>query len=168
MSAIDDLTEALGAIAVRPVTQGKEETQRWLSDLEAYTRARMGNVRPLSDRLRPLVERAMDEWRESERGFFGKQSRKEFVRWAAESMELGRKTLDIVLFGERNAQNHTVRNIAWVDAFAWILPCADPQNAPDYRSVGQAMAAIMWCEAMLKWPDAVAQYRFLFSLAAKG
>jgi hypothetical protein len=31
----------------------------------------------------------------------------------------------VVNVGEQNARTHSVRNVEWVHAFAWILPLAD-------------------------------------------
>jgi hypothetical protein len=73
----------------------------------------------------------------------------------------------VVNVGEQNARTHSVRNVEWVHASAWILPLADPQNAAEYGAIGEVMASIMCCEAMIKWPESVADLRFLRSIAAE-
>jgi hypothetical protein len=74
------------------------------------------------------------------------------------ALESEPENLDTVPFGELNARERSVRNIERVHALAWILPLAGPQNAADHHSIDQVIAAIIWCEAMLKWPESVAEY----------
>jgi hypothetical protein len=173
MSAIDDLVTAVQALAIRPVARNKKEAEKWLSDFEAYTRARTRNVQPIPDQLRPLIDRALDEWQGRENEFLNaiRSTRSEFL---AEASRLIRKftpksrqapNLDIILIGEAAERRPTVRNIDWVHTFAWILPKGDAKNAASYRIVGETMATIMCCEAMLKWPEAVETYKILRSLA---
>jgi hypothetical protein len=171
MSAIDDLISELDKLAPRPVASDGAEAKLWLSDFKAYTRARMRNVRPLPNHLRPLLEGALEEWRDREKKFLPK-GRSEFLDWTPQAIQkFSPKSrppdFGIVMVGEKNARTHTVRNIAWVHAFAWILPLADPQNAAEYGSIGEVMATIMCCEAILKWPENLADYKFLRSVAAE-
>jgi hypothetical protein len=180
---IGDLISELDELAPRPVASERAEAERWLSDFEAYTRARMRNVRPLPQNLRPSVEKALNQWHERESRFLGNGGGSEFLRWTAQTIGensppsgpvdvedspegiLTRHKIEMV--GEHNARTHTVPNIDWVHAFAWILPLADPQNAVEYGSIGGVMATIMCCEAILKWPESVAKFKFLRSVAAE-
>ena len=171
MSAIADLIEELDGVAFRPIAKGKGEAKLWLSDFEAYTRARMGNVGPLPDSLRPLVDRALSDWRERENHFLGSLTRDEFLQKTEKAIQEYAPDTDpefeILMLGERNARLLTVHNIDWVHGFAWILPLADPENVSTYRSIGEVMATIMGCEALVKSKDMVANYRFLRSVAAE-
>lgn len=171
MSAIDDLVTAAQALAIRPVARDKEETKKWLSDFEAYTRMR--NVQPIPDQLRTLIDRALDEWQGRENEFLNAigSTRDEFLARASRlirkfTSESGQvPDLDVILIGEAAERRPTVRNIDWVHTFAWILPQGDAKNAASYRIVGETMATIMCYEAMLKWPEAVETYKILRSLA---
>jgi hypothetical protein len=71
------------------------------------------------------------------------------------------------MIGEHNAQTITVPNIGWIHIFAWILPLADKQNAEKFASIGAVMATIICCEAMVKWPKLVFDYRFLRPVATE-
>jgi hypothetical protein len=171
MSPIETLvTELLQAqVAPPPVPSEPGEEERWESDFETFMRARMRNVRPLPDNLRPLVNQAMDDWNERESRFL-QDSRSEFLESTEQplkeySHESVNRDFMLLMIGEDNAQTITVPNIGWVHTFAWILPLADKQNAAKYASIGAAMATIMCCEAMVKWPEVVLNYRLLRSIA---
>jgi hypothetical protein len=170
MSAIDSLITNLdeAQIAPSPVPKDLSEEERWDSDPEEFLRARMRNVRTLPEKLRAVVEEAMKEWKESEENFLG-ESRSEFLASLAQPIKeyspKKRLVPDIFWVGERNAQTITVPNIGWVHAFAWKLPLADRKNAAKYGSVGEVMATIMFCEAVIKWRESVDIYRTLRSVA---
>jgi hypothetical protein len=171
MSPIETLVDKLIQAQVAPPSAsskpGKEEL--WESNFEAFMRARMRNVRPLPDNLRTSVSLAMDEWCARESRFLQK-TRNEFLESTEKplqeySCESEDPDFMLVMIGEHNARTITVPNIGWVHTFAWILPLADKPNAAKYASIGAVMATLMCCEAMVKWPEVVLDYKFLRSIA---
>jgi len=194
MSKIDDLASSIGKIFPE---RADENGTKWMSDHKEWVRALMRNVQPLPDSRRLLVAEALAEWNEKEKAFlnaygsgktrseFLDESRRMVDEVTATGEPLNPENISklewkgvlngepfsdvgkIIGIGEYNARTHTVRNMGWVNLFAWILPIADPGNAVEYRSVGAVMATIMLCGAVIKrWPtDDLDKFRFLLDVA---
>lgn len=155
ISSINSLCTILDDLSPEPVASSPEVAEELTRNPEMRLQAAMTRVQPLPSEHLKLVMESMKTWYEvwvwliltleSSRGRFLTEFsaiREDFVSdgdfWRDQLPRLARVCEGVVY------------NIVWVDAFAWQLPAADPPRGAAYLEVGEAMAAVMWLEALGK------------------
>ena len=158
-SAIDIMEKEVWACCVRQrAAKGDATIARWQKDEYAHLKERY-IVEPMPDTMQPLVEKALAEWQKIENAFCAAvgMSPDEFL----EAFEKARESF-LMRFDKRdgvwqrfitngNTLQGRVRNMDWVNLFAWVLPQADPANRERNIRVGKMVTACLYTEYMFKY-----------------
>jgi hypothetical protein len=157
-SPIDRLEEELSWHCVTQcLAKDTATAQRWMTDPFAHLTEGF-IINPVPIRLIPLIQEAQQQWqireqqcleglgltRESFLETFA-EIRRQFLSgqggWHGAVSALSASVYDVV------------RNMDWVNVFAWILPRADAQHADVHRETGCVVAAIFYTELLLRHAD---------------
>jgi hypothetical protein len=158
-SAIDRLEQEIWAACVRQrLAQDPETLERWRSDQVSHIRERF-IIDPMPPSLQPLVDEANTQWEHIESSFLSRRALMDKERFLSE-FEAARSSLlqgtkewgsFALIMGQRAWG--VVRNLHWVNLFAWVLPTADPGNRSKHAAIGIMAAAIFYTEAMERHRD---------------
>lgn len=158
-TAIDLMEKDVWACCVRQqAARGDAAITRWQTDEYAHIKEHF-IVEPMAAELQPLVEKALSEWQGIEDGFCAAigMSSDEFLEAFAKARESF-----LMRFDKRdgvwqefskhgNALHGRVRNMDWVNIFAWVLPQADPVNRERNVRIGKMVTACLYTEFMFKY-----------------
>lgn len=159
-SAIDLMEKEVWACCVRQRAARDDATiARWQTDEYAHIKERF-IVEPMEYEYQPLVEKALAEWQGIEDGFCAAigMSSDEFLEAFAKARESF-----LIRFDKRDGvwqefiSKHgktlygRVRNMDWVNIFAWVLPQADPANRERNARIGKMVTACLYTEFMFKY-----------------
>lgn len=155
ISPIDQLEESLWSTCViQRAATDKEALERWQTDELAHVRERFV-VRPMPAELGGLVQRALAQWQEREQAMCSRlgMTREQFLNEFGklrQDYSNGGRAWGIAVQSMSPSIQAAVRNMDWVNLFAWVLPQADPGRALEHRMVGRMVAAIFYVELLAK------------------
>jgi hypothetical protein len=154
-SPIDHFESELYSACVTPVVASTPEVaQKWAEEPARYQQALVRFVKPMPERLRPLMEKALKQWEgiEAEALARTRQDRPGLIQVCShlrtglhEADPMARLaelewTNDCMRYGR--VLDGAVKNLDWVDCFALFLPAADPADAPAHLDCGRLILAI--------------------------
>ncbi len=154
-TSIERLEQELWSRCVKQRPPKDDEVfERWCKDELAHMRERFVIVRIPSD-LNSLVEEATARWDQIETKVLGRLSmdRQTFI----EAFDKGYMqmvsgdTQWMTLLGLAGATRGAVRNMDWVNLFAWVLPVADKPNRYVHLSRGRIVAAMFYIEVLARY-----------------
>lgn len=155
-SPIDQLEERLwGYCVIQLAAQNQETIKRWQTDEIAHIKERFA-VQEMPNTLKPLVKAAIEQWKEIERKVCSRlnMNREQFL---SKFENLRRNFLegnnewreDILLM--KPVVYGAVRNMDWVNLFAWVLPNADKEHYDEYQVIGRTVTAVFYVEILSKY-----------------
>ena len=172
VSAIDSLIASLWGYCVsqRPAEDGLT-IERWQRDELSHLKERF-MVHPLPPELKSSVNSAILEWEAREDRVFKRlglnkdsfihrfeKLREDFLKdgnmWQMEVMAIYPHIAGVV------------RNLDWVNLFAWILPIADRRNRAEHIARGRVVAALFYVEILARYGGLTASDRALKSVEAR-
>jgi hypothetical protein len=154
-SAIEKLEQELwDACVIQRASQNQEMTQRWQTDEYSHLKERF-LVQTMPTELNHLVQNALLEWQSIENKVcLSSQIDREhflieFEKLRQDFLNGDREWLKVIK-PLQAATNGAVRNMDWVNLFAWVLPNADKEHTEELRVTGRMVAAIFYIELLSK------------------
>lgn len=155
-SPIDRLEREIWAGCVRQRLAGDKETlDRWQSDEVAHITERF-IVDPVPSSLRPLVDEAIVEWVQIESAFLSliEMDRGSFLKGFESARDAYlHRTRHWEPFASKvgAVARGVVRNMDWVNLFAWVLPQADREHGAHHAATAKMIAAVFYMEQLAKY-----------------
>lgn len=154
LNPIDVLEEEVLTNCLMQSSANEETIKKWQTDEVAHLKERF-IISPLPDKLRPLVDSALSQWQKIEVKILSKlnTTKEEFLekfKSARASFINGNNEWQIFIIDVGFAVRMAVKNLDWVNLFAWILPRADKENAQTYKETGLMMTAVFYSELLFK------------------
>lgn len=145
--------------------------ERWQTDDLAHLKERY-TVLPMPDSLRPLLEKALIEWREREKaiGTRLQVTPEQFVdefKKAREQFLKGNDEWSLFVNRTGRIAYGAVRNMSWVNLFGWVLPAADPHNEEQHRKTGRFITALFYTELLFKYGNSQEQGNLMRRIEAR-
>lgn len=155
-SPIDRLIEEVwDCCVIRLLPANSEMRERWENDEMTYLKEGF-HLGPLPEELKPLASEALNQWDERQKKALNslKMDRDVFLRefrLIRSSYLEGGKEWVAPLLSMAHLLYGAVRNMDWVNLFAWILPLTDMENARVYIEAGQMTVALFYLEILYKY-----------------
>jgi hypothetical protein len=155
-SPIDQLEERLwDCCVIQLAAQNQETIERWQTDEIAHIKERFA-VQEMPNTLKPLVKAVIEQWKEIERKVCSRLNMNQ-EQFLSKFEDLRRNFLkgnnewreDVLLM--EPVVYGAVRNMDWVNLFAWILPNADKEHYDEYRAIGRMVTALFYVEILSKY-----------------
>lgn len=154
-SPIDRLEQELWfSCVIQRHPKDQETINRWQTDEISHLKERF-YVQPMPSSLNGLVQSALVQWQQIETkvcsnlGMTREQFLKEFEEAREDFLNNGIKW-DKAIYSMQNAVYGAVRNMDWVNLFAWVLPLADTEFLVKHREIGRMVTAIFYIELLSK------------------
>ena len=157
-SPIEKLEEEIWAECVTRVAPADDQVlERWKNDEAAHLKEGfVFHKMPIS--MKPLAQQAVERWGQIEAQVLERLQADEdkFLKYFEEIRDSCLRGNDdwrpiVIRIGE--IVYSAVRNMDWVNLFAWILPNVNPDEAATYKRLGRMVVAMFYIEFMMKHID---------------